>query len=321
MDMTDHASKKVVFAALAGNSLIAITKFAAAAYTGSSAMLSEAIHSVVDTGNQGLLLYGMWRAKRPADAVHPFGYGMELYFWTFVVAILIFAVGAGVSMYEGIHKLSDPTPVTDAYVAYIVLGLAMIFEAGAWWIAFKEFRRSKGKLGYFMAMRETKDPAVLTVLFEDSAAMLGLVVAFVGIWLGDQLGIPEIDAAASIVIGLILAVVAALLAYEAKGLLIGEGASPETLDRLRQVIGAEDGILRLNELLTMHLGPRDVLLNISLDFKADLSSNDVERVVSTLERKIKEAVPEVTRVFVEAQSWFGHAQAKATEAEADEDGG
>ena len=319
--MTDHASKKVVFAALAGNSLIAITKFAAAAYTGSSAMLSEAIHSVVDTGNQGLLLYGMWRAKRPADAVHPFGYGMELYFWTFVVAILIFAVGAGVSMYEGIHKLSDPTPVTDAYVAYIVLGLAMIFEAGAWWIAFKEFRRSKGKLGYFMAMRETKDPAVLTVLFEDSAAMLGLVVAFIGIWLGDQLGIPEIDAAASIVIGLILAVVAALLAYEAKGLLIGEGASPETLDRLRQVIGAEDGILRLNELLTMHLGPRDVLLNISLDFKADLSSNDVERVVSTLERKIKEAVPEVTRVFVEAQSWFGHAQAKATEAEADEDGG
>ncbi len=318
--MTDHASKKVVFAALAGNSLIAITKFAAA-YTGSSAMLSEAIHSVVDTGNQGLLLYGMWRAKRPADAVHPFGYGMELYFWTFVVAILIFAVGAGVSMYEGIHKLSDPTPVTDAYVAYIVLGLAMIFEAGAWWIAFKEFRRSKGKLGYFMAMRETKDPAVLTVLFEDSAAMLGLVVAFVGIWLGDQLGIPEIDAAASIVIGLILAVVAALLAYEAKGLLIGEGASPETLDRLRQVIGAEDGILRLNELLTMHLGPRDVLLNISLDFKADLSSNDVERVVSTLERKIKEAVPEVTRVFVEAQSWFGHAQAKAAEAEADEDGG
>ncbi len=319
--MTDHASKKVVFAALAGNSLIAITKFTAAAYTGSSAMLSEAIHSVVDTGNQGLLLYGMWRAKRPADAVHPFGYGMELYFWTFVVAILIFAVGAGVSMYEGIHKLSDPTPVTDAYIAYIVLGLAMIFEAGAWWIAFKEFRRSKGKLGYFRAMRETKDPAVLTVLFEDSAAMLGLVVAFVGIWLGEQLGMPEIDAAASIVIGLILAVVAALLAYEAKGLLIGEGASPETLDRLRQVIGAEDGILRLNELLTMHLGPRDVLLNISLDFKADLSSNDVERVVSTLERKIKEAVPEVTRVFVEAQSWFGHAQAKAAEAEADEDGG
>ena len=318
--MTDHASKKVVFAALAGNSLIAITKFTAAAYTGSSAMLSEAIHSVVDTGNQGLLLYGMWRAKRPADAVHPFGYGMELYFWTFVVAILIFAVGAGVSMYEGIHKLSDPTPVTDAYIAYIVLGLAMIFEAGAWWIAFKEFRRSKGKLGYFRAMRETKDPAVLTVLFEDSAAMLGLVVAFVGIWLGDQLGMPEIDAAASIVIGLILAVVAALLAYEAKGLLIGEGASPETLDRLRQVIGAEDGILRLNELLTMHLGPRDVLLNISLDFKADLSSNDVERVVSTLKRKIKEAVPEVTRVFVEAQSWFGHAQAKAAEAEAHEDG-
>ncbi|MDP6705629.1 MAG: cation diffusion facilitator family transporter [Alphaproteobacteria bacterium] len=308
--MTDHASKKVVFAALAGNSLIAITKFAAAAFTGSSAMLSEAIHSVVDTGNQGLLLYGLRRSARPADRAHPFGYGMELYFWSFVVAILIFAVGAGVSLYEGLHKLQDPTPVTDAYINYIVLALAMVFEAWAWWIAFKEFRQSKGDQGYFEAVRASKDPTVMTVLFEDSAAMLGLIVAFVGIGLGQILDMPEIDALASVGIGLILGMVAALLAYECKGLLIGEGARPETLRRLEAVVGAADGIARVNELLTMHLGPRDILVNLSLDFEDRLSSADVESAVSTLESSIKEAVPEVTRVFIEAQSRFGHARAQ-----------
>ena len=160
--MAGSGSKKVIFAALAGNSLIAAIKFAAAAYTGSSAMLSEAIHSVVDTGNQALLLYGLRRAARPADSRHPFGYGMELYFWTFVVAILIFAVGAGVSIYEGVHKLSAPTPVTDAYVAYVVLGLALVFEAGAWWIAFKEFNRTRGRASLIAAIRDTKDPTVVT---------------------------------------------------------------------------------------------------------------------------------------------------------------
>ncbi len=307
--MTDHGSKKVVFAALAGNSAIAVTKFAAASYTGSSAMLSEAVHSLVDTGNQALLLYGMRRAARPADSRHPFGYGMELYFWTFVVAILIFSVGAGVSIYEGVSKLAAPTVVTNVVVNFVVLGLAMVFEAGAWWIAFKEFRAVKGPIGYLAAIRDTKDPTVVTVLFEDTAAMLGLLVAFVAIALGHWLGLPEIDAAASIVIGLILAVTAALLAYECKGLLIGESATPATLSEIEGAIGEQKAILNVNEMLTMHLGPRDVLVNLSLDFEDGISAEEVERVVSELEARIKQRAPEVTRVFVEAQSWLGHLRA------------
>src|SRR3546814_7737727 len=173
--MVNPASKKVVYAALIGNSLIAVTKFGAAWFTGSSAMLSEAIHSVVDTGNQGLMLYGIRRSQRPADRAHPFGYGMELYFWTFVVAILVFAVGAGVSFYEGFQKLLAPHPRENVYVHYLVLGAARIFEGIAWWIAFTTFRKTKGKRSYFRAVRRSKDPTVLTVLFEDSAAMLGLV--------------------------------------------------------------------------------------------------------------------------------------------------
>lgn len=219
-------SKKVIIAALVGNALIAVTKFGAAAFTGSSAMFSEGIHSAVDTGNQTLLLYGLKRAARPADKRHPFGYGREIYFWAFVVAILIFAVGAGVSFYEGVHKLSDPHPLENAYVNYIVLGLAMIFEAVAWWVAFKEFKAGKGKYGYLQAIQVSKDPSIFTVLLEDTAAMLGLIVAFVGILLGQLLDIPELDGVASMVIGLILALAAIVLAYETKGLLIGEGADP-----------------------------------------------------------------------------------------------
>ncbi len=310
--MAGSGSRKVIFAALAGNSLIAATKFAAAAHTGSSAMLSEAIHSVVDTGNQGLLLYGLRRAARPADGRHPFGYGMELYFWTFVVAILIFAVGAGVSIYQGVHKIADPTPVTNAIVNYIVLGLALVFEAGAWWIAYKEFNRTKGPASLIAAIRDTKDPTVVTVLFEDTAAMAGLLVAFVGIALGQILEVPEIDAAASIVIGLILGVTAVLLAYECKGLLIGEAAAPSTLAEIEGAILEQGRILRVNEMLTMHMGPRDVLVNLSLDFEDGVAAEEVERTVSTLEARIKERAPEVTRVFVEAQSWLGHVRAQNT---------
>jgi cation diffusion facilitator family transporter len=301
--MASPASLKVVLAALVGNSMIAVTKFAAAAYTGSSAMLSEAIHSLVDTGNQVLLLHGIHRSKRPADDTHPFGYGMELYFWTFVVAILIFAVGAGVSIYEGVNKIIEPHPVTNPLVNYIVLGLAMVFEAWAWWIAFKEFRRTKGSLGYFQAVRRSKDPAVFTVLFEDSAAMLGLIVAFVGIALGQVLDLPLLDGAASVVIGAILAGVAILLAYESKGLLIGEGASTQVTAGIGQVVADEPRIERLNELLTMHLGPEDVLLNLSVDFVDSLSAGEVEAAITQMESRIKAKFPEITRIFIEVQGW------------------
>ena len=302
------SSKKVIFAALAGNSLIAVTKFFAAAMTGSAAMLSEAIHSVVDTGNQILLLYGLKKAAQPADEQHPFGYGMELYFWTFVVAILIFGLGSGISFYEGIDKIRFPHPITDAYINYIVLVLAMVFEGWAWSIAFVEFKRQKGDLPYWQAIRASKDPTVFTVLFEDTAAMLGLLVALVGISLSIHLEMPVLDGVASIGIGIILAVIAAFLAFECKGLLIGERASLRVLRGLNDIIDQQPGILRVNEMLTMHLSPHDILLNLSIDFKDQLTSQEVEREVSQMERDIKEKYPAIKRVFIEAQSWRGHQQ-------------
>lgn len=311
--MAAHGSKKVIFAALAGNSLIAVTKFAAAAYTGSSAMLSEGIHSLVDTGNQGLLLFGIRQAKRPADDRHPFGYGVELYFWSFVVAILIFAVGAGVSIYEGIQKLLHPHPVENAFVAYIVLALAMVFEAGAWWIAYKEFAATKDDAGVLEAVQRSKDPTIFTVLFEDTAAMLGLIVAFLGLLGVEFLGLPWLDGAASIVIGLILAGTAALLAYETKGLIVGEAADPEVVQAIKGIVTAVSAVERMNELRTLHRGPEDVLLAVSLDFKDDLSTGEIEETIYALERAIKGRFPIVRRVFIEVQAAQHHAEMIAEE--------
>jgi len=304
--MSAASSRKVVYAALAGNALIAATKFAAAAWTGSSAMLSEAIHSLVDTGNQALILHGLRRARRPADAVHPFGYGREIYFWAFLVAILIFGLGAGASILEGINKLNNPRPTTDPLVNYVVLGLALIFEGAAWSVALGAFRKGKGRLGYIEAVHRSKDPTVFTVLFEDSAAVLGLIVAFAGIALGETLDMPRLDAVASLVIGAILAVTAVLLAYECKGLLVGEAAAAEVVAGIRRLVGAMPGIARVNELLTLHLGPRDVLVTVSVDFEDRLDAAAVEAAIATLERRIKDAYPIVTRVFIEAQDWRAH---------------
>jgi len=304
-------SKKVIFAALAGNTLIAITKFAAAFWTGSSAMLSEGIHSLVDTGNQGLLLHGMARAGRPADETHPFGYGREIYFWAFVVAILIFAVGAGVSIYEGIIKVLDPHPVEDAFVNYAVLGAAFVFEGAAWWVAFREFQTDKGRAGFLAAVRDSKDPTIFTVLFEDTAAMLGLFVAFVGIAIAEATGIAWIDGAASIVIGFILAMTAVLLAIETKGLLIGEAASPRLVSTIEGLVAATPTVRALNELRTMHLGPSEVLLALSLDFEDNLTAGKVEDAIYALEVTIKGLFPEVTRLYIEVQSDRHHAEAEA----------
>ena len=299
-------SKWVVVAALVGNALIAITKIIATAMTGSSAMLSEAVHSIVDTCNQALLLWGMKRSSRPADEQHPFGYGMELYFWTFVVAILIFAIGAGVSLYEGFNKLSNPHEIRNIHINYIVLALAMVFEGVAWTVAFREFRKRKGKMGYFKAIQVSKDPTVFTVLFEDSAAMLGLLVAFIGLVLSQVLHEPMYDALASIVIGVILSGTAMLLSYECKGLLIGEAASQEVVSGIRNILNKESEILSINEILTMHMGPEDVLLNISLDFHDNISAGEVERTITQLEIEIKQKYPEIARIFIEAQNRIAH---------------
>ncbi|HMQ94270.1 MAG TPA: cation diffusion facilitator family transporter [Amaricoccus sp.] len=293
---------KVVIAALIGNAAIAVTKFAAAAFTGSSAMFAEAVHSVVDTGNQLLLLYGIRRSGRPADAVHPFGYGKEIYFWAFVVAILLFALGSGISIYEGLHKIADPHPITDAYVNYIVLGLAMVFEAAAWTVAYRAFERERGNTPILRAVRQSKDPALFTVLFEDSAAMLGLLAALTGVFLSDRFGILRADGAASLVIGGILAVAAVLLAIETKGLLIGEAASDDLLQSVIGLAGQAPFVEGVNEVRTMHFGPADVLVNISVDARNSLMANEIEGEVSRLETRIKAVHPEVSRVFIEIQA-------------------
>ncbi len=304
--MAAHGSKKVIFAALAGNTLIAITKFGAAAYTGSAAMLSEGIHSLVDTGNQGLLLLGMKRAEKPADEKHPFGYGAEIYFWAFVVAIMIFAVGAGISLYEGIQKIIHPHPLESAVIAYVVLGLAILFEGWAWLVAYKEFQKTKGKRPFLAAVRDSKDPTVFTVLFEDTAAMLGLLVALAGIYGAQALGIAWLDGAASVVIGLILAGTAFVLALETKGLLIGESASDELVSSVREILQAPAAVKSVNEIRTLHIGPNDVLLAASLDFEDALTAGAVEEVIFSLEDAIKRAQPLIGRVFLEVQSARDH---------------
>ncbi len=311
--MAAKGSKKVIYAALAGNGLIAITKFIASFITGSSAMLSEAIHSVVDTGNQGLLLYGIKRSNRPPDRQHPFGYGMELYFWAFVVAILIFAVGAGVSLYEGIQKIIHPHPITSPIINYIVLTLAMIFEGVAWTIAYKEFGKIQGNKGFVETVRRSKDPTVFTVLFEDTAAMLGLIAAFIGIALADAYQLEWADGAASIVIGIILATTAILLAYETKGLLIGEAADPSLAIEVRKLIAEINNVRNVNELRTMHMGPNDILLAVSLDYEDDLSSGEIERSIFQLELAIKKEFPDVKRLFIEVQAQIDHEIMEASE--------
>ncbi len=295
-------SKKVIYAALIGNALIAVTKFAASVVTGSSAMLAEGIHSLVDTGNQGLLLYGLHKAKKPPDEKFPFGHGKEVYFWSFVVAILIFALGSGISLYEGVHHIIHPQPVENPVVNYIVLGLALIFEGGAWYFAFREFSRAKGKWSYVQAVQRGKDPTIFMVLFEDSAAVLGLVVAFLGIWLGQLTGIVYLDGVATVIIGLILGGTAVWLAYETKGLLIGESANREVVQSIREKANQRHNIMHVNEVLTMHMGPEFILVNISVDFRDGITAEQVEQSVAKLDQDIKSDHPFVKRVFVEAEA-------------------
>ncbi|MCU7815810.1 MAG: cation diffusion facilitator family transporter [Candidatus Thiodiazotropha sp. (ex Rostrolucina anterorostrata)] len=298
-------SKKVIFAALIGNTLISITKFVAASMTGSSAMLSEGIHSLVDTGNQGLLLYGIARSKKPADEDFPFGHGKEIYFWSFIVAILIFALGGGISIYEGIKHVQHPEPMSSPLVNYIVLGLAIVFEGAAWLFAFREFSRAKGKWGYVEAIQRAKDPSIFVVLFEDTAAMLGLVVAFAGIALTQLTGILVFDGIASIIIGLILVGTAVWLAYETKSLLIGESANPAVVQGIRELVSSKASIECVNEVLTMHMGPDFILANLSVDFRDSITADEVERTISEMDGSIKEQFPQVKRIFIEAEKRIG----------------
>jgi cation diffusion facilitator family transporter len=295
-------SKFVVYAALAGNLLVALTKFAAAAFTGSSAMLSEGVHSVVDTGNELLLLYGIHRAGRPADRGHPLGHGRELYFWSFVVALLVFAVGAGVSFYEGVMHILTPERMENPLTNYVVLALSAIFEGVSWTVALREFRTEKGELGYIEAIRKSKDPTTYTVLVEDTVALTGLAIAFLGILLSQLLDEPRFDGIASVLIALLLAAVAIFLARESKNLLIGEPALPEVRDAILHIAAADPAIRRANGVITTQLGPDQVIASLSVEFADGLSSDEIERCVTRLEAAIQKDYPEVTTLFVKPQA-------------------
>ncbi len=301
--MASHSgSKTVVYAALAGNLLIAITKFAAAWFTGSSAMLSEGVHSLVDTANELLLLYGLHRAARPADRTHPFGHGREVYFWSFIVALLVFALGAGISLYEGVKHIREPEPAESLTVAYAVLGLSLLFEGFSWTVAVRAFAREKGDLGWIAAIRRSKDPTTFTVLFEDTAALLGLLIALAGIFAADRLGIPELDGAASIGIGLVLAATAAFLARECKGLLIGESADPALASRVVVLADADPAVAAANGVVTAQVGPDAVVVALSAEFDDALTTPEIERAVTRIETAVKAEHPTVVAVFVKPQT-------------------
>lgn len=311
--MSSESNKIVVYAALFGNLAIALVKFVAAYITNSSAMLSEAIHSVVDTLNEILLLYGMKKAEQRPDAQHPFGYGRELYFWAFIVALMVFALGAIVSIYQGILHIIHPEEMQDPMINYIVLGIATLCEGFSWTVALRTFRKMKGKMGYFEAFRRSKDPTTFTVLFEDTAALVGLFIALIGIFLAHQLNIPELDGAASILIGVVLAVSAWLLARETKGLLLGETADPRLRENVLNIAQQDAAVYSANGVLTEQMGAHQVIASLSLEFKDDLTSDEIEACVNRIEAQIKQLHPEIITLFVKPQTkavWLERTQGR-----------
>ncbi|MFL6591345.1 MAG: cation diffusion facilitator family transporter [Luteimonas sp.] len=295
-------SRFVVYVALGGNLAIALTKFVAAWISGSSAMLSEGVHSLVDTINEVLLLYGMKRAAKPRDATHPFGYGRELYFWSFIVALLVFALGAGVSVYEGVSHLLHPEPMSHPLVNYIVLLASMGFEGTSWLVALREFRKHKGENTYFQAFRRSKDPTTFTVLFEDSAALLGLLIALAGVAASHLLAMPQLDGIASIAIGCVLAVSSLLLARETKGLLIGESAHPRVRADILRIAAMDEDVRSANGVLTVHMGPAEVVAALSAEFRDPLDTTQIEACVNRIESAIKAKHPSISVLFVKPQT-------------------
>lgn len=296
------SSNTVVIAALAGNFAIAVAKFVAAALSGSSAMLSEGVHSLVDTANELLLLYGLHRARLPADDDHPFGHGRELYFWSFIVALLVFAMGAGVSFYQGVVHLRSPHPTEHLTTNLVVLGVSVLFEGTSWFIALREFRRRKGSLGYVAAIRQSKDPSVFAVLLEDTAALAGLGAALAGIGLSHWLDMPALDGVASLVIGAILACAAFVLARETKGLLIGEAARPGVARSIMRIATADPGVRAANGIMTVQMGPERVVAALSAEFEDTLATPDIESCIGRIEAQAKASHPELAALFVKPQT-------------------
>jgi cation diffusion facilitator family transporter len=292
------ASTRTLVIALVANLGIAVSKFIAAAVTGSSAMLTEGVHSVVDSTNQLLLMWGRRQAKKPPDKYHPLGYGREIYFWSFVVAVLVFALGAGVSIYEGIIHIAHPEPAVSPVIAYVVLLIAFFLEGWSTLEAFQEFKAAKGNLGWFEAVRRSKDPPSFIVLLENGAAMAGIIAAAIGLLLAQLTGDPFYDGAASIVIGVILAMTAMVLAYESTALLIGDAADPDLVRSLRDLAGTQPGVVGIGHVLTIHSAPDQVTVLMNVDFRDDMLAGEVEHVVCEVERDARERWPQVRRLFV-----------------------
>ncbi len=301
--MSAHTtSTRTLVVALLANLGIAVSKFVAAAITGSSAMLTEGVHSVVDSTNQLLLMWGRRAAKRPPDELHPFGYGRELYFWSFVVAVLVFALGAGVSIYEGIIHIANPEEAISPTIAYIVLIVAFLLEGWSTVEAFKDFKKAKGDLGWFGAIRKSKDPPAFIVLLENGAAMAGIIAAAIGLFLSQLTGDPFYDGAASIVIGLILGVTATLLAFESKALLIGEAANPELIKALHDMVVEKKGVTAVGQVLTVHSAPDQITAMLSVDFDDDITARDVEALVWGIEVEAAKRFPAVRRLYLRPRS-------------------
>ncbi|WP_240737328.1 cation diffusion facilitator family transporter [Hymenobacter metallicola] len=292
-------SKTAIVAALAANFAIAIIKFVAAWFTGSSAMVAEGIHSVVDTANEWLLLLGLRKSQRPAHAGRPFGYGRELYFWSFIVAICIFAIGGGISLYEGIEHLRHPTPLRDPTWNYLVLGLAFVFDGASFLVARRTFNAQRGRQSFWAAFRGSKDPSIFVVLFEDAADLLGLIVAFLGVFLSHLFNNPALDGVATLCIGLILLVVAGLLLRENKSLLLGEPADAGLLDELTALVRAEPEVRAAAPPLSSYLSPHELLMVVRVEFAPELSAADLTRTVEQLQARIQAAYPDVRHVFIQ----------------------
>ncbi|MGE5430326.1 MAG: cation diffusion facilitator family transporter [Syntrophomonadaceae bacterium] len=298
----NNGSPIAVYGALAANLVIALAKFTAATITGSSAMLSEAIHSVVDTGNEVFLLIGIHKSKKPPDELHPFGHGKELYFYSLVVAVLIFGIGGGMSFYEGIKHINTPSEIRDATWNYVVIAIALISESISFFIALREFLKEKGNNGFYHALTTSKNPTNYTVLLEDAAAIAGLVIALIGIYLGHALNNPYFDAAASLLIGVVLTIVALFLAFQSKQLLIGESAEPQVIKKIKEITNGDPAVEHTDKVLTMHIGPDEILLNMEIRFNKDVLLTELPEVISRLENKITSCCPEVQQIFIEAGS-------------------
>jgi cation diffusion facilitator family transporter len=296
------ATSTTVWAAVIGNFLVAITKIAAALFTGSSAMLAEAFHSFVDTGNEALLLYGLRRSRHHPDADHPFGYGRELYFWCFIVALLLFGLGCVASVVQGVNHIRDPHPVEHPLVIYIVLGLSLLFEGASWLVAVRGFRPSVGREGYLAAIRESKDPPQFVVLLEDTAALIGIAIVFAGTWASIYWDEPRIDGIASIAVGVLLGFVSVLLARESKGLLIGERADMKLQEKVFAIARTTVGVIGANGLASAQLAPGQVVVALSVQFEAHLTTPEIEQIVVEMEEKIRRAQPQVFVLYVKPQS-------------------